>query len=68
MEALYQVEECEPSQRRRWLASYHSLFEQAASRLPAGRSREDLHAAILTRVRQKRTAMKRQPPTLPPKA
>jgi len=68
LKQLYHSEECEPRERQRWLKSYHRLLDDATARLPLGCTREDLHQAILLRVRQKKAALQRQPPTLPPKA
>jgi len=67
VEVFYRLEECEPGDERRLLASYRRLFLDAAARLPAGRSREELQAAIRVRARQMKLARKRLP-TIPPSA
>jgi predicted metalloprotease len=67
VEAFYRLQECEPGEERRLLANYRRLFQEAAARLPAGRSRDELQAAIRVRARQMKLARKR-PPTMPPNA
>ena len=68
MHALYEREEGEPKHRLKWDLTYRRLFEEAAGRLPHGLSREQLHDAILQRVRELKAAKKKQFPFIPPKA
>ena len=37
VETYYRLQECEPGQERKLLATYRRLFQEAATRLPAGR-------------------------------
>ena len=67
VEAYYRLQECEPGEERRLMATHRRLFQDAAARLPVGRTREELQAAIRIRAHQMRLARKR-PPTLPPTA
>ena len=67
MEAFYRLQDCEPGEERKLLATYRRLFQDAATRLPPGRSREELQAAIRVRARQMSLARKR-PPSMPPTA
>src|SRR5437867_4294157 len=57
VEAFYRLQECEPGEERKLLATYRRLFQDAAARLPPGRSREELQAAIRARARQKSEVM-----------
>ena len=68
MRALYEREEAEPKDRLKWDLTYNRLFEEAAARLRPGSSREQLHDAILQRVRELKASKKRQFPSLPGKA
>lgn len=67
MEAFYRLQECDPGEERKLLATYRRLFQDAATRLPPGRSREELQEAIRIRAREMKLARKR-PPTMPPTA
>jgi len=67
VEAFYRLQECDPGEERKLLATYRRLFQDAATRLPSGRSREELQEAIRIRAREMKLARKR-PPTMPPTA
>jgi hypothetical protein len=68
VELFYQLEQCEPGETHKLLATYRRLFQDAASRLPPGRTHDELQAGIRARVRQLKAARKKQFPTIPPKA
>ena len=67
METFYRLQECEPGEERKLLATYRRLFHDAATRLPPGRSREELQEAIRIRAHQMKLARKR-PRSMPPAA
>ena len=68
MDLFHQLQDCEPDQKHKLLASYRRLFHDAATRLPPTRSRDESQAAIEFRALQLKRARKKQFPTLPPRA